>query len=227
MRENLRLGLVAILILFVSWLASPLRADTFTRNVNLQTDADQIVVGGFGSGVFWRPSFEIEPIAISVGDTIEVDVHFDQPVTVVAGGDELESAGSFLSAPGLSLSSTQFVTWELLGVRGALVVPSFSTSTAGSGSGIGAHTAGISGFDLTDSAFSFQRMRFSITLNSGSGFPAVFTEGAIAIQTQGTIRFGNVPEPSALLMAVACLGNVIIFRRQVRANSCTPPGANR
>jgi hypothetical protein len=91
------------------------------------------------------------------------------------------------------------VAWELLEVQGVLLSSSFLTSTAGSGSGIGAHTGNIPGFDLTDTTFSFQRMRFSITVNSGTGFPAVFSEGAIAVQTQGTIRFGNVPEPCSLL----------------------------
>jgi hypothetical protein len=194
------------LILFLSY-TSISSAETIVREVQLMTATDQIFLGGFGSGVFYRPTFELAPFVLNVGDTIDVTVRFDQPVVVNAGDIELESVGAFVTAQNIRLTSVNTVLdWNFLDVQGDLFTDDvFVTSAGGEGSGIGAHTGALPAFDLTDTRFAFQGVHYSITLTAGTGFPAVFTESAIAGQTQGGIHFGSIPEPCTLIVVVGGL----------------------
>jgi hypothetical protein len=80
-------------------------------------------------------------------------------------------------------------------VNGDLFSDHIFIADAGGGSGIG----GQSVVDLTDTRFSFQGMHYSIAITTGTGFPAMLNEGAIAIQTQGAILFLSIPEPCTLV----------------------------
>ncbi len=175
-------------------------ADLVIRDIELATDASQIFVGGFGSGVFWRPTFTLEPFTLNVGDTIDVTVRLDQPVVVIAGAIEQESVGAFATSPTQSFDTTQSVQLDFLDVEGDLLSNNFSFTSETEGR-IGGHT-GPSPVDLTDTWFSFQGFHYSITINEGMGFPGMFDTGVIVVQTQGAIQFTAIPEPSGFSMGI-------------------------
>lgn len=209
--------LFAALVNIVTLLVLPTQhasATTIVREVLLTPSLDQVVQGGFGSGYFWHPNFDLTPIVnVQIGDTVELVVRF-QPgyrLIVNAGSVEQESigAGIYLKS-GQSSRSTHLDSWRFIDPLGDLLVADQSGVIGGSEGGLGMN---FNPLDLTDTTFSIAgiRVRFDLIPNQGTfGFPADFDAGHMSIQTQGSFAI-QVSEPStpalyALAIVLAGLG---------------------
>lgn len=180
-------------------------ATMIERNVALAFSSTQISDdGSYGSGVFWRPTFAMDPFELAApGDTVSVIVSIlGGRIAVVAGTDEQESVFSLIGNPGGQRTFYE-ASWEFLNPAGDLSSPSLLVTSNSEGAGIAANFNPV---DLTDSAFSFNGIRYSFTILDDprlSGLPEVFHTGVIAVQTQGEILFVPVPEPP--------IGTLVIF----------------
>jgi hypothetical protein len=169
---------------------SPASGTTITRHVELTLSPDQISDdGSFGSGVFWRATFPLEPFILTgPGDTVTVTVSLSpgNRVIVFAGAVEQESVFSLIGFPG-GQNTFSDASWEFLGTEGELFTPSLTDRSESSGGGIAANFNPV---DLTDSFYSFSGISFSFTILDDphlAGLPATFDGGIVAVQTQGEV----------------------------------------
>jgi hypothetical protein len=201
------------LMLLMSMYASHASAIVIERDIEISLSNDQIYYGGYGSGVFWRPTFDLDPFTLSeVGDTVDIAVSFsnNKRVYVEAGSEEQESVFSLIGTPGNQKTFFD-ASWEFLDVSGDVYSSSYNMQSNSEGGGIAANFNQI---DITDSNFSFGGVRYTFTIVDDprfSGFPATFDEGAVAVQTQGSIAFISVPEPSPIYLML--LSIPLIYRQ--------------
>lgn len=187
-------------------------ATVIERYVDLTFSSSQISDdGSYGNGVFWRPTFAIDPFELTApGDTVSVTVSIlGGKIAVIAGVDEQESVFSLVGNPGGQRTFYE-ASWEFLNPTGDIFSSSLLLTSNSEGAGIAANFNPV---DLTDSAFSFNRIRYSFTILDdprSSGLPAVFDTGVVAVQTQGGITFVPVPEPSTGALVIFAL-TLIVF----------------
>jgi len=184
-------------------LVSTAVGEMIVRTVELTATGSQIFVGGFGNGVFWRPTFDIAPFEAVLGDRVEVTLWLTNRVEVVAGIIEQESVLAAIVSGGGTTNSNQRAAFEFLWPTGDLLLAAFSILTASEGAGIGAN---FNPLDISDETYSFGGVRFAFDiLSSTRGLPALFLAGVVSVQTQGAIRIVPISEPGSLLTALAAL----------------------
>jgi hypothetical protein len=203
MQGNMRTLALALLIVFVAMPTTS--AETIYRETQLTTDASQIWHQMFG-GIYWTASFPIDPFTLHDGDTVDVIVHFDRPVTVVGGAfqHDYDHIGANVQDSPSTVQTSQLTTVDFLDVQGSLLIQHLSGTQVSLGNGIG----GLFNYlNLTDSSFSFEGLHYSfsdigtILRSTGpTGLPTVFDQGFITLATQrdGEILF--LPEPSTFAL---------------------------
>jgi hypothetical protein len=164
--------------------------------------------GVFGDGQAIGHTHQFfDPLVFGLGDTLVVNIHFDQRLQVFdfqEPTDEVFSLGLFTVDGSPGFSGTWISSLEALGGRGGIWSGPITLPWQGGGSGFG---WGGQGINLTDHQGSFTGLRWTTQLTSANeGVPMTLDSfGGVTMVADG-IRTLPIPEPGVLSLLGIGLG---------------------